>query len=132
MTYLRLTKTYFKIFMSIIKIILTLIQKIYTSDVKFNWQSFSKFAIDLRSLTRIEIYSSTKIVWTIKFSNFLTLTCNNLIFYSRLKLSSEIECFSNHCSLRKKRWRRYRCRCHLIFSCIYLKDINFFRSCIAT
>ena len=132
MTYLRLMKTRFEIFVSIIKAILILIQEMYTNDVKFNWRSFSKFAIDLRSLTRIKICISIKIIWTTRFSNFLTLTCNNLIFCSRLKFSLKIKRFSNRCSLKKKCRRYSRDRCHSTFLYIYLKDTDFLRSCIAT
>ena len=132
MTYLRLTKARFEAFVLIIKAILILIQKMYTSDVKFSWRSFSRFAIDLKSLTKIEMCILTKVVWAAKFSSFLTLTYNSLIFCFRLKLSSEIKRFSSRCSLRKKCRRCSRDRCRSTFSYVYLKNIDFFRSCIIT
>ena len=95
--------------------------------MKFNWWSFSKFAIDLRSLTKVEMYILTRIVWAIRFLNFLILTCNSLILRFWLKLSSEIKRFSNHwCSRIRSRDRR----CHSDISLFRLIESNSFRSCI--
>ena len=127
-----MTKVCLETFVSIIKAILTLIQKMYTSDVKFNWQSFSEFAIDLKSLMRIKMCISARIVWTMKFSNFLTLMCNNLIFCSRLKFSLKIKRFSSRCFLKKKCRCCFCDWCRLTFLYIYLKNTDFLRSCIAT
>ena len=102
LTYLRLTKIRSKTFIFVIKKVLTLIWKMNTNDVKFNWRSFSKFIIDLKSLTKIKMFIFAKIVWMTKFLNFLTLTCSNLFFYFWLKLSSEIKRFSSHCRLKKQ------------------------------
>ena len=60
--YLRLTKTRLKTFVFVIKKILTLIWKMNTNDVKFNWRSFSKLTIDLKSLTKIEMCIFAKTV----------------------------------------------------------------------
>ena len=95
--------------------------------MKFNWWLFSKFAIDLRSLTRIKMCISTRIVWATRFSSFLILTCNSLILRFWLKLSSEIKRFSSHwCSKiqNKNRW------CHLNISLFRLTESNSSRSCI--
>ena len=131
MTYLRLTKICSEAFVSVIRTILILIRKMYMNDVKFSWRSFSKFVINLKSLTKIKMCISTKIVWMIKFLNFLTLTCNNLLFCFWLKLSSKIKRFSSRCSLKKCR-RCSRDRCRSTFSYVYLKNTNFLRLCIAT
>ena len=97
--------------------------------MKFNWWLFSKFAIDLRSLTRIKMCISTRIVWATRFSSFLILTCNNLILRFWLKLSSEIKRFSSHwCSKIRNRDRR----CHSNISLFCLTESNSSRSCIIT
>ena len=128
LTYLRLTKTCPKAFVFVIKKTLTLIWKMNTNDVKFNWRSFSKFTINLKSLTRIEMCTFAKIVWTMKFSNFLTLTCSSLFFCFWLKFLSKIKRFSSHCRLRNQNWNH---RCHSQCSLLHLKHLNFLRSCIA-
>ena len=99
-----------------------------TNDVKFNWRSFSKFIIDLKSLTRIKMCIFAKIVWMTRFSNFLILTCNSLFFCFWLKLSSRIKRFSSHCRLKKQNWNHW---CHSQCSLLHLKHLNFLRLCIA-
>ena len=101
------------------------------NDVKFNWQSFLKFIIDLKSLMRIEMCILTKIVWTIKFSSFLTLTCSNLFFCFWLKFSLKIKRFSSHCRrLKEQSWNHRRHRCHIQCLLLDLKHLSFSCSCI--
>ena len=132
MTYLRLTKICFEAFVSVIRTILILIRKMYMNDVKFSWWSFSKFVIDLKSLIKVKMCILTKVIWMIRFSNFLTLSCNSLIFCFWLKLLLKIKRFSSQCSLKKKCQRCSRNRCRSTFLCIYLKGTNFLRLYIAT
>ena len=132
LAYLRLTKARPKAFVSVIRKALTLIWEMNTSDVKFSWRSFSGLTIDLKSLARIEMCISAKVVWATRFSSFLTLACSSLPFCSWLRFSSGTKRFSNHCRrLKEQGWNHRRHRCHIQCSLFDLKHLSFSCSCIA-